>query len=268
MMNASFLRSRPETRPHVRRYRHLNHMLDQQVVPFAVNETTIVALRDALEPESRPPTAVYGLLTARLAEMALLCAGHYADCGEIGAAGDLLLNPRRIDIHVRERSRPIVKERHRRLSEQLNPDGLPFPAFTAWFRRNAVTEVVEQALLPDLFARLENAGWLAATFLRSFQERMSRVADAMRFASAATGPAAHSERPLCQMERPPEAAWQAAHRCRFDTTDYHRLGRDIARTCDDPAYHSPYLVARRVPENTAAATAELHLASPPAPISA
>jgi hypothetical protein len=157
-----------------------------------------------------------------------LCSGHYADGGEIGAAGDLLLNPRRIEIYLRGMDRPIVKERHRRLSEQLNPGGLSFHEFARWFRCNAVTHIVEPALLPDFAEHLTQSGWLAETFLTAFQERMSQVADTMRFIST-------------RVARMP--AGEFSHRCRFDDTCYRDLGREVARTCSDIAYCSPYLTA-------------------------
>jgi hypothetical protein len=240
MMNASLVKTRSEARHPARCDRRLNDLLDQQVVPYAVNEAMIAAFREKLCRDGRPHTDGYWLLMARLAELALLCAGHYADCGEIGAAGDLLLNPRRIDIHLRGADRPIVKERHRRLSEQFNPGGLSFPAFTHWFQRNAITNLVEPALLPDFADHLRHSGRLAASFLASFQEGMSRVADTMRFAS--TGSVSHV------------TAEGQSHQCRFEATVYHRLGREVARTCQAPSYRSPFLVKRRVRVGAAAAT--------------
>ena len=227
MMNAILMSSIPPTRSSLRFYRHFNHLLDGQVVPYGVSESSIADLRNGLRRNGSPDAACYWLLMARLAELALLCAGHYADGGEIGAAGDLLLNPRRIEIHLRGADRPIIKDRHRRLSEQLNPGGLSLPGFAHWFRCNAVTHIVEPALLPDFAARLTQSGLLAETFITAFQDRMSQVADTMRFIT--------TDR-VAGMP-----AGESSFRCRFGGTRYRDLGRGVERTCKDPAYCSPYL---------------------------
>lgn len=236
-MNGSRAPLLTDIQPSVLCYRDFNRLLDQQVVPCAVNETMIAAFRETLLGLGPSCSACYWLLMARLAELALLCAGHYADCGEIGAAGDLLVNPRRIDIHVRGADRPVVKDRHRRLSDQFNPQRLPFPAFAAWFRQNAISRVVEPALLPGFQARLEASGWLSAAFLAAFQKRMARVADAMRFASAGT-------------------AFKAPHQCRFTDATYRLLGRHVEHTCSDPTYDSAFLSDPWTREEPAAAVAE------------
>jgi len=233
-----------DVQPSLRCYRDFNRLLDEQVVPYTVNETMIAAFRERLHRLGPSPSACYWLLTARTAELALLCAGHYADCGEIGAAGDLLVNPRRVDIHVRGADRPVVKDRHRPLSEQFNLQGRPFPAFTAWFRQNAVSRVVEPALLPDFQARLEASGWLSTALVSAFQKRMSRVADAMRFACVGT-------------------ALPADHQCRFSDATYRLLGHDVERTCSDPTYHSVFLVDSWIREDTAATAADTDSTLPP-----
>jgi len=228
MINASLRLSTTYERSSLRFYRHFNRLLDRQVVPYAVNESMIVDFRNDLRRSGSPDAECYWLLLARLAELALLCAGHYADSGEIGAAGDLLLNPRRIEVHLRGVDQPVVKERHRRLSEQLNPGGLSLPEFARWFRCNAVTHIVEPALLPDFAEQLTQSGWLVETFLTAFQDRMSQVAETMRFISTS----------VASMP-----AGSPSHRCWFDDTCYRDLGREVERTCGDIAYCSPYLTA-------------------------
>ena len=225
-MNGSLASPQMDAGPTVRRYGDLNRLLDQQVVPYTVNENQIAAWREMAGRLGPPHSACYWLLMARLAELTLMLAGHYADCGEIGAAGDLLVNPRRIEIHLRGVDRPVVKDRHRGLSEQLNPGGLSFVAFTGWFRRNAISRIVEPALLPDFVTCLKDSGWLSETFLNALQDRIAQVADAMRFAS--TG-----------------AALRATGQCRFNDATYRLLGRHIARTCSEPAYGSTFLAAHR-----------------------
>ena len=231
-----------------RHYRDLNDCLDRQVVPYTVNEAMIASFRDALCRYGTPHSACYWLLMARLTELALLCAGHYADCGEIGAAGDLLVNPRRVDVHLKGAPRPIVKDRHRCITEQFNPEGLPFPAFSNWFSRNAISRVVEPALLPDFQVRLEASGWLSETFLSGLRDRMANVADTMRFTST------------------DGAAVRTTHKCRFSDTTYRMLGRHIERTCRDPTYQSALLADPWMRDCARAAAAEASFPCSPAQV--
>jgi hypothetical protein len=97
----------------------------------------------------------------------------------------LLFNPRRIHVHVRGRHQPIVKDRHRPLSEQLNTGGALYPAFRDGCHHNAITRAMEPALIPDLLSRLTHSEWISAAFLNAYQARMAQVADAMRLGGRA-----------------------------------------------------------------------------------
>jgi hypothetical protein len=240
-VNASPVIAYSKTADDLGLYLRLNDRLDQAVVPYTVNEASLVTLREALCRDGNPASACYWLVLARLAELALLCAGHYAQCGEIGAAGDLLLNPRRIEIHVRGAHQPIVKDRHRRLSEQFNAGGVSVSEFTTWFQLNAITRVVEPALIPDLYNRLEQGGWLSEVFLDALQDRMTQVADAMRFGPAAIGAGVPAGRYAHRSGRSSADTDRQAHQCRLEATDYRRLGRDVAQRCNDATYRSCYL---------------------------
>jgi hypothetical protein len=240
-MNATPVRPYPETTSDLDLYRRLNDRLDQEVPPYTVNETSLVAYRESLCREGKPASACYWLLMARLAELALLCAGHYADCGEIMAAGDLLLNPRRIDVHIRGGHPPVIKDRHRPLSEQLNTRGLPSHEFIDWFHHNAITQVIEPALIPDFLTRLEGSGRISKAFRDSFQTRMAQVADAMRFGSPAIAMSSPPGQHPPRTGRPSEVESRHDHQCRFETTCYRRLGHDIEHTWNDASFRSPYL---------------------------
>ena len=222
-------------------YRRFNRRLDQMVVPGAVNEDLIADLGGQLDAEGNRQSDLYWLLAARLAEMTLLLAGHYADCGEIGGAGDLLVNPRRVLVYLRGAPGPVLKERHRPLSDQFNPGSLSLPEFAAWFRDNAMSRITEPALLTAFLTRLTRSGRVAATYLEAFQARMSRVADVMRFGFRAND---------LQTGRP------YSLQCRFDAGDYRRLGRHVTRACCDPAFYSPYLVPPVHRENTSRPAAD------------
>lgn len=230
-----------ESRQALRFYQQFNHDLDGHA-PYSLNETILVDLRDKLDRQGHPGQPCYWLLVARLAEMTLLCADNYAACGEITAAGDLMINPRNTHIHMKGAVRPIVKSRHGRLSDQLEVEMPADGGFIDWCKHNALVQVVEPALLPDFEARLAESGFLSKDYLQDLRTRMGQVADAMRFAMVAGGRHCVGEagEPSCGVD-----AWPA-----------RRLGCEVARTCSDPAYQSAFLVCHGLPEASAPAMAE------------
>jgi hypothetical protein len=138
---------------------------------------------------------LYWLTIMRITELALLTAGAFADGCEFQAAGDLLANPVRVLIHLKNSGQPKVKRRHAALSATLRKEACPDMAFVDWFRRHVLLEVTQKALLPDLIDRLAACGLSAhnspsagGVEIRRFQERvaarMKAVADTIAFLSA------------------------------------------------------------------------------------
>ena len=71
----------------------LNRKCDLTEVPAGVSEAIIEEiLSDLAAIDPSPSPAQYWLVVARLAEMTLLCAGHYADNAEFGLAYRLLFS--------------------------------------------------------------------------------------------------------------------------------------------------------------------------------
>ena len=220
-----------------------NHLLNRQVVPDTVNETMLAGFRETLCQRGNPSHPCHWLLMARLAEMTLLCAGHYAGGGEISAAGDLLINPRRTDIYLNGKSQPLRKNRHGRLSEQLACEKPAASEFLGWVVQNAAVRVVEPALLPDFKRRLVKSGFLTARYLDGFEMRMQQVADAMRDWMVTHGHRQPFVFRSVDNFRPPGKEMRASPSCQYHANHYQHLGRDIVRTFSDPSYRSDYLMA-------------------------
>jgi hypothetical protein len=70
----------------------LNEELEDLRLPHEINEPAIEGLLKKLEGSGASDQSLYWLLMARMFELALFCAGHYADNCEFTAAGDLLVN--------------------------------------------------------------------------------------------------------------------------------------------------------------------------------
>jgi hypothetical protein len=221
----------------------LNMLLDRLQLPHEANEPLIEGLLEMVEhcaPDSR---IEYRLLTARVLEAALLCAGHYVDNCEFTAAGDLLANPRRILVHIRNCRLPIVKRRHGRLSEQLAAfcGTQPFPE---WFRDHAILEIAKPALVPFLFQRLERFQCFRPSYLDSIRRRMGKAADAIGFLSAWGIKGWEDMQRRIRRASPRERGFISANLCRFNLVDYQALGREIDRMLHEAGATSEYLATR------------------------
>jgi hypothetical protein len=212
------------------------------------NEASIESRLDTIREMEIGDLRVFWLTVARIAELAIKQAGDYADNCEFLAAGDLLANPRRIDVYRRGRTTPVVKDRHRGLSFQFaaaignnNP--------VVWLSRETLPDIREEALLPHLRQMLASGGYMTLGYLADLDRRMSRVADTIAFLMA--WPVANSVQLYRRMQRagPEEEAFIQRHLCCFDWGRFNTMGADIEKmamnggcltrflsnpTCNDP----------------------------------
>ena len=218
----------------------LNEALDNLYVPYAVNEQIIENLLQDLETFCTTHQSVYWLAMSRLLELTLICAGHYADNCEFSAAGDLLVNPRKVLIHRKGYPHPLVKHRHRRLTDQLNNKGqcgelAPFQA------KNGVrVEVTKPALLPYLSERIERSRQIASWYLNEVQERMKKIADTIGFLSAWSLSRFEVLHHRMQRMSTNTCRFLAGHQCNFGTSYFVNLGREISRISEDPKRNSEF----------------------------
>ena len=218
---------------------HFNRKLTHEVESL-LNEASIENLLATLQGIDIENPCVYWLTLTRLAEMALLQAGEYADSFEFQAAGDLLVNPRRIDIQLRGRSKNVVKDRHRCLSDQfavLMGDEVP----AVWLSRNIHPQIREEALLPHLKRMLESSGRIHVDYIADFIQRMGKVAHTIGFLySWQIIDCADLYRRI-RAASPEEEAFILSNLCRFDKKRFIDMGRAVERIlffCDGKAISS------------------------------
>jgi hypothetical protein len=193
-----------------------------------INEAAIEYRLDTLRQMEPGGPRVFWLTLARIAELAIMQAGIYADNCEFQAAGDLLVNPRRIDVYRRGREAPVSKDRHRALSDQFAADiGSENPA--AWLSRETITHIRQEALLPFLKEMLSSSGMMAPAYLEILDRRMQRVADAIGFLMSwqVRGGLDLFER--IKTADPSDRESVAAHLCTFTGDIFHAMGDDIER---------------------------------------
>ena len=153
-----------------------NPYLDFETSLLNLNEDFLAQQFEILMAAPPKSEDLYALYLARLSELALYCAGRYADGGEIPAAGNLLINPRQVLVHIRGQRSPVLKERHTPMTEQ-------FRSFARgrdikiWLKENVKLETVRLPLLPHLMELMNAGGRLAPDYLDSVDQRTRRVSE-------------------------------------------------------------------------------------------
>ena len=219
----------------------LNQKLNGLQLPLDLTEPAIEEILQQLERCGNDALPQYRLLTARLLEAALLCAGHYVDNGEFGAAGDLLVNPRQILIHQKGQPRPLIKIRHGRLSDQLGQGCRGRGPFLDWFKCNVVLEMAKPALIPDLLGRLEHCESFQKAYLDSIRLRMNKAAQAIGFLAACQASLPADRHAWMLSASPQLRSFIEEHLCRFDDQDFYRLGLEIEHCSRAADFKSRYL---------------------------
>jgi hypothetical protein len=210
-----------------------NAVLDREARPENLNEGFLERKLEELDGLAWGWGAPCWLTLARLTELTLLCAGTYADNGELAAAGDLLVNPRLIFIHVRGERKPLVKERRGSIVAQLRHRAPTAEGMVEWLKGNTWVEIRKEPLLPHLYRRLEQSGFLAQSYLESVDRRMRRVADVIAFLAAWRLPEAYDVGG--RLRYLPRQDWEfvEANICRFSQTLFVELGEELRRLGGD-----------------------------------
>lgn len=222
--------------------RLLNEKLEDLRLPHEINESAIEWLLNALEDSGTSGQSYYWLLMARIFELAVFCAGHYADNCEFSAAGDLLVNPRKVIIHRRGYPHALVKQRHGRISDQLNNGGMCRKQVLLLLKHEVSVEVATPAILPYLFEQLQLSRKVAAWYLTGAQERMKKIADTIGFLSAWSVTSFEDFHRRMQMASPKTRWFVNGHLCRFDIRYFTRLGQEIRNFINNSNDNFDFLV--------------------------
>ncbi len=221
----SWARRQGETAVSVQILLYFNDLLDAKANLFSLNERVIEDLMGELDEITPIKDRGYWLTLARINELVLVCAGNYADNCEFSLVGDLLLNPRLVQVHVSGLNRPLVKKRHLPLSEQFQQVENSLQGVRQWLKRETCVEVKTEALLPELRKRLENSNQIPREYLDSDEQRKRRIADLIGFLAAAgisNNLALHA---WSKMASPEDRALLESNLCRFGFECFFEMGR-------------------------------------------
>jgi len=162
-----------------------NSFLETKANFFSLNEKNLEDLIAQLDDLVPVKDHLYWLTLARICELAINCAGNYANNGEFSFMGDLLLNPRRVLVHIRGRLHPIVKQRHTLLTDQFCHMADSKYEVMQWLKQETIVEIKVKALLPDLLEKLEHSGFWGREYLDSIHHRTQEIAELVQFLQAA-----------------------------------------------------------------------------------
>ena len=204
-----------------------NAVLARESRPEHLNERFLERKLEELDGLDVGRGEPYWLTLARITELTLLCAGTYADNGEFAAAGDLLVNPRLIVIHVRGVSEPLVKDRRGSMADQLRHLVPTAEGVIGWLKRNTWVEIRKEPLLPHLYRRLEQSGVLHASYLESVDQRMKRIANALSFLGSWHLPGEWHPQERLRDTACREREFITSQLCRFDRENFVELGLEF-----------------------------------------
>jgi len=220
----------------------LNEELENLRLPHEISEPALEGLLTILEGSGTSGKPFYWLMMARIFELALFCAGHYADNCEFSAAGDLLVNPRKVLIHRKGYPHALVKQRHARISGRLHKGGICRKQVLLLLKHEVTVEVATPAILPYLFEQLQLSRKIAAWYLTDAQERMKKVAATIGFLSAWPATGFEDFHRRLQMASPKTYRFVSDHLCRFDTRYFKRLGMEIQKIIENSNDTCEFLV--------------------------
>ena len=235
------------TKPSLWALKAYNDSLEENSSPSNLNEEFLESNLRELEQikQDRPEVhEIYWLTYARLFELALLCAGNYADHFEFAAAGDLLVNPRLILVHFKRGWHAVKKNRHRKLTEQFQHVSGKRDAVVRWLKEETVPEIVEKPLLVHMHEQMACSGYLSKEYLRLIEHRMERIADAIGFLASWHFVDTSSFYLRVHCASPAARSFIESNLCRFDKENFFKLGRDFRRLAADP-YEKSRFISRR-----------------------
>jgi hypothetical protein len=221
-----------------------NASLEEDAAPSNLNEDFIESKLyelEQIELDSSGTGEIYWLIYARLFELALLCAGNYADHFEFAAAGDLLVNPRLILIHFKSGCKVVKKDRHRKLTEQFKYVAGKREAVVTWLKQETVPEIVARPLLAHMHEQMARSGYLSNEYLDLVDCRMKRVADAIGFLASWHLAESSAFYLRVQCASPSEKSFIKSNLCRFDKEIFFELGQDFRKVAVDPGHKSRFL---------------------------
>ncbi len=218
----------------------LERDLLDQVFDHNLNEEFLVDQLDHLESsrELGGPIELYWLSMSRIMELALLCAGNYADFGQIRDVADLMVNPRHTEVHINGIWEPVRVKRYERMTKQFADYAPAGTNVREWLRDKTHLVHVKGPLIPDLYDTLKGAETLSESYISSIYSRMQKISETMAFVMQ--GQRMNPNYPLSGVFSE-EKEFVEANLCRYTRNQFRQIGMDISGMLKDDKYCSSFL---------------------------
>ena len=218
----------------------LTRDLHDQVFDHYLKEDFLVTQMEQLESsgEFDGSAEIYWLSMSRVMELSLLCAGNYADFGQIRETGDLIVNPRHTEVHIDGTWEPVKVKRYERMTEQFTDYAPAGTNVGEWLRDNTHLVHVKGPLIPYLYDMLKGADILSESYLLSVYVRMQKIAETIAFVMQ--GQRIDPNYPLSGVITE-EKEFVEANLCRYNRKKFHQIGIDIGELLKDENYCSSFL---------------------------
>jgi hypothetical protein len=214
--------------------------LNEQVFDHYLKEEFLVNQMERLESsgEFDGSVEIYWLSMSGVMELALLCAGNYADFGQIRETGDLIVNPRHTEVHIDGTWEPVRVKRYERITEQFTDYAPAGTNVREWLRDNTHLVHVKGPLIPYLYDMLKGANMLSESYLSSVYLRMQKISETITFVMQ--GQMMDPHYPLSGVI-PEEKEFVEANLCRYNRNKLHQIVMDISELLKDENYCSSFL---------------------------
>jgi hypothetical protein len=218
-----------------------NALLEEESRASCLNERFLEQKIGELEKIGSIRKDLYWLTFARLNELTLLSAGNYADNLEFTAAGDFLVNPRLILVHIRNQIKPVRKKRHSRLTDQFKDVANSRKEVIHWLKKETLLEIRKEPLVPYLYKRLKKSGYMSREYIRKAERRMKQIADVIVLLSSLHLPNRHHFHKWLQHTTRSEREFIKSSLCRFNTQTFNSLGQDFYQIIQGARYKGEFL---------------------------
>jgi hypothetical protein len=218
-----------------------NRSLEKNASIVRLNECFLEEKTNELETINPVCKELYWLTFARLNELALLCAGNYADNMEFTSVGDFLVNPRLVLVHLKNRNQPVIKKRHTKLTEQFQNVAPKKIGVIHWLKNETTLEIKEKPLLPYLDEVMKDSGYVSQRYLDSADRRLNKLADAVGFFACLNFVDSYDFYTRLQNIPESEKEFIKSNLCKFDTNTFDELGFDFYQLLRNSNYQSLFL---------------------------
>lgn len=177
----------------------------------------------------KPESSLYWLMTARIVEGSLLCAGHYADHAEYKALGDILVNLQATPVYFAHgiwdvKSKPEASTDDKPQQAEMYSNMENDSRFVFW-------PVDRTSLLFFLYHRLQNSALISSSYLQSVENRMQQLGNTLNFWWTWGVEGAEEVFKVQQLTTPERLKFIKQNLCRFQPDLFLALGEFIYDLC-------------------------------------